>query len=188
MTVSIDISENGLILNGTAVTLPCDISVISDILGEPVRTTFGKIESDLFDEEALEQLNSETADRACYTWNELGIHCHSDDGVTVNTVSLRMRDSKLMKHPAYFASAMFSGAFTINGKPWLEQLKSADTGLDCTELILGDYSVYASHADYKKHIFNKAAKYSVIELALEEYYDDDDIDDHGDLFSPVNKA
>lgn len=187
MTVSIDISENGLTLNGAAITLPCNISVISDILGKPVRTSFGKIESDLFDEEAPEQLNSETADRACYTWNELGIHCHSDDGVTVNTVSLRMRNSRLMKHPDYYASSMFSGTFTINGEQWLKQLKNGDTGLDCTELILGEYSVYAAHADYRPHPFNKAAKYSVIELSLEAYYDDDDddIDDYGGLFSPV---
>ncbi len=184
MSITIDISENGLLLNGTAITLPCDISALSAVLGEPDKTSFSKIESDLFDEEALEELNSRTAERACYTWNELGIHCHTDDGVTVNTVSLRMRNSTIVKHPDYYAALMFSGVLTINGKPWVKQLEAGDKGMDFTELILGEYSVYAVRADYRIHPFNKAAKYSVIELSLEED-DDDDIDDYGGLFSPV---
>lgn len=182
--VIIDITENGILLNGTAIKLPCDISQLSAVLGEPEKTSFSEIDSDLFDDEELDELNEQVVKNACYTWNELGIHCHTDDGVTVNTVSLRMRNSTIVKHPDYYAALMFSGVLTINGKPWVKQLESGDKGMDFTELILGEYSVYALHADYRIHPFNRAAKYSVVEISLEED-DDDDIDDYGGLFSPV---
>ncbi len=181
--ITINITENGLLLNGTSITLPCDISELSAVLGEPCKTSFSSIENDLFDEETLEELNEQAANSACYTWNELGIHCHTDDGATVNTISLRMRNSTIAKHLDYYSAMMFSGTLMINGKPWVKQLETGDKGFDFTELILGEYSVYSLHADHRIHLFNKAAKYSLIEISLED--DDDDIDDYGDLFSPV---
>ncbi len=188
MELMLDVSENGLLLNGTSITLPCDVAELSAILGKPDKTSFGEVKRDMFyediDEEALAELNEQTAQRACYTWNELGMHCHTDDGVTVNTLSLRMNDSTLMKHPDYYATTMFGGTFTINGKPWLKQLEKGDKSEDTTELILGEYSIYATRTDYRLHLFNKAAKYSIIEISLEED-DDDDIDDYDGLFSSV---
>ena len=186
MELTLDVSENGLLLNGSAITLPCDISELTAVLGKADKTSFGEVKRDMFDEdideEALAQLNAQTAQRACYTWNALGMHCHTDDGVTVNTLSLRMNDSTLMKHPDYYAKTMFSGTFTINGRPWLKQFEKGDKSEDTTELILGEYSVYATRTDYRLHLFSKAAKYSVIEISLEDD-DDDDIDDYGGLFS-----
>ena len=188
MDIRIDVSENGMLLNGTTVRLPCKVAQLSEILGAPDKTVFGEVRGDMFaediDEEALRELNEQTAQRACYTWNSIGIHCHTDDGETVNTLSLRMRDSTLMRHPDYYATTMFSGTLTINGKPWLKQLEKGDKDGDSTELILGEYSVYATRTDYHRHLFSKAEKYSVIEISLEED-DDDDIDDYDGLFSSI---
>lgn len=184
MDIKVDVSESGLVLNGTLIRLPCHVNQLLPILGGAYRTTFDKVRDGVFSEEDTRELNEQIRDIACYTWNELGIHCHTDDGVTVNTLSLRMRDSALMRHPDYYATTMFSGTLTINGKPWLKQLEKGDKDEDTTELILGEYSVYAVRADYRLHLFSKAKKYSVIEISLEED-DDDDIDDYDGLFSSV---
>ncbi len=170
MSVAIDITENGIEINGVAVKLPCQVVRLSDILGEPVKRTYGSVLSAVFDEKQTDGLT----EGANYIWNELGIECGSDDGVTVDTIVLRLRNSSIISQPDYYASSMFSGTFTIDGKPWLKALEHGDSGMDCTELIIGEYSVYAAHADHRPHPFNKAARYSFIMLALEAYYNNDD--------------
>ncbi len=179
--ITVNVSENGIEINNTAIQLPCDISLLFSVLGEAVRKDFGKISSSEFNKDELDRLNSIAPQRACYTWNTLGIHCHTDDGTSVNTISLRMRDSSLFKHPDYYPASMFSGTFTINGKPWLKALEKGEKDEDSTELIVGEYSVYGSRTDNKSHFFSRSLKYSTVELSL---YDDDDDDlDFGDLFT-----
>lgn len=181
MSVAIDITENGIEINGAAVKLPCHVNELLSILGAARRTTFDKVRDGVFSEEETRGLNEQIRGRACYTWDSLGAHCHTEDGVTVDTLALYMCKSEVTDAPEYYPQSFFSGKLTINGAAWLKAIEKGDKGDVSTELIVGGYSVYGSRADCKSHLFSKGTKYSVVELSLDEDIDDDD--DYGDLFT-----
>lgn len=182
MEVRIDIGENGLLINGNAVKLPCNVNALTTILGDARRTTFGKIPSGVFSEEEAAYLNAQAPDRACYTWDGLGMHCHTDDGETVNTLALYICKSEITKAPDYYPQSFFGGVFTVKGAAWLKQLEKGDKDEGSIELIIGEYSVYGSRADLRSHLFDKKSKYSMVELSLCEDDEDDELD-FGDLFT-----
>lgn len=106
----IDLTENGLDVNGIHIALPCDIDALKHIFGGARQTVHP---ADFTPEKNYN-----------YTWDRLGIYCYSRGGIIVHNISVRMNgDADL----SYSPSSLFKGIYTINGENWFNVMKNGET-------------------------------------------------------------
>ena len=101
----INLTENGLDVNGTNIVLPCNIDTLKYLFGSARKTVHPE-----------KNYN--------YTWDRLGIYCYSRGGTIVRNISVRMNGDPDL---SYSPSSPFGGIYTINGKNWFDVMKNGET-------------------------------------------------------------
>ncbi len=142
---SVDISENGIIINGMKLDIPIHLDAVEKLLGIPrsekYRTT-GE------NREFLEQSYGKgmVTKRVNYTWDDLGIYCYTMNAKVVHCIGFMFRNDPALnlKHSP---AKMFSGVLTINGEPWDRAIMRGEDCEVIRVLPVGCYSVTAEYAD-----------------------------------------
>lgn len=106
----INITENGLDVNGTSIALPCNIDALKYLFGSARKT----VHSPVFGDE--KNYN--------YTWDRLGLYCYSHGGVIVHNISVRINGNPDL---SYSPASLFGGICTINGENWFDVMKNGET-------------------------------------------------------------
>lgn len=163
---SVDISENGLMINGMKLDIPMHMDAAEKILGTPRSQTFRTSSEN---REFLEQTHGKgmVTKRVNYTWDELGIYCYTVNGKVVHCFGFMLRNDPEMnlKHSP---AKMFSGTLTINGEPWDKAILRGDDCEVIRVLPVGYYSVTAEYADPFAGGNPYDGGYNCIEFQLEE--------------------
>lgn len=142
---TVDISENGITINGLKLDVLVHLDAAVKLLGTP-RSTKYKTDSDC--EEFLEGTHGKGAvsNRVNYTWDELGIYCYTMNGKVIHCFGFMFaNDPELaLKHAP---EKMFRGTLTINDEPWQQAIKRGENCDIIRVLPLGVYSVTAEYSD-----------------------------------------
>lgn len=162
----VDISGNGLTINGVKLDVLSHMSAVEKILGTPRSTKF-KTSSE--NREFLESSYGKgtVSKRVNYTWDELGIYCYTLNGTVVNCFGFMFRnDPELsLKHAP---EKMFRGTLTINGEPWRQAIARGEDCEVIRALRVGAYSVTAEYADPFAGENPGNSGYNCVEVQLEE--------------------
>lgn len=141
----VDISENGMTINGTKLDVIVHLDAAERLLGTPRSQ---KYRTNAENREFLEGSygNGMVSNRVNYAWDELGIYCYTMNGKVINCFGFMFRnDPELeLKHAP---KELFRGTLTINGEPWQEAIKRGEDCEVIRELHLGGYLVTAEYAD-----------------------------------------
>lgn len=144
---TIDIREDGFLINGRRMDVPIHISALSEILGKPRRTAFKTSEED---KEVYAKMHPGEilVQRVNYTWDDLGLMCYTNNGSVVNCfgICLNPTDYKVDSHP----KSLFKGTVLINGRPWLGVMKAGKDLEVMRKIVLGSYSVVAEYTDFEQ--------------------------------------
>lgn len=106
----INITENGVDVNGTHIALPCNIDSLKYLFGHARKT--------------VHSLSFTPEENYNYTWDKIGLYCYSKGGSIVHNISVRMNGEPDL---SYSPSSLFSGLCTINGENWFDVMKNAET-------------------------------------------------------------
>lgn len=107
----INLSKNGFDVNGTHITLPCNINALKYLFGHARETAIQP--SDFIPEKNY-----------IYTWDKIGLYCYSKGGTIVHNISVRVNGEPDLP---YSPSSLFDGIYTINGKNWFDVMKNGET-------------------------------------------------------------
>lgn len=136
----INVTENGIDINGTHITLPCDINLLKHLLGEARKT-----EHRSYIPEKPKFYN--------YTWDKIGLYCHSYDDKLADYICARTSGEI---DCAFLPEETFSGIFTINSINWFDVMKKGQIywfseqgeGIPrCRYVRLGRYLTLSRYAD-----------------------------------------
>lgn len=106
----VNLTENGLDVNGVRIILPCNIDALKHIFGHARET----VHPAMFGREKTYN----------YTWDKLGIYCYSSGGSVVHNISVRMNGEADL---SYSPASLFQGIYTINGENWFDVMKNGET-------------------------------------------------------------
>lgn len=141
----VDISENGMTINGTKLEILVHLDAAEKLLGTP---RSAKYRTTRESREFLEQTHGDgmVSNRVNYAWDDLGIYCYTMNGKVIECFGFMFRnDPELdLKHSP---AKMFSGTLTICGRPWQEAIR---LGEDCEvlrELNVGSCLITAEYSD-----------------------------------------
>lgn len=142
--IRIDITGQIIVINGSKLSLPFGIDQISSILGAPRAIHY---ETKPEDKAFFDKSYGENAvtDRTNFFWDSIGIKCYTLDGRNVSTFSVELNKGSL-SYPNTTES-LFKGNVTINGKPWLPQVKAGKDLDVIQQLQLGKYTITAEFTD-----------------------------------------
>ena len=162
--MEIEITKDGIIFDGKTVNGEINVGKLKEILGEPRVHEFKP------DPNFLEVLRHKYGDKISiisYTWDDLGIFCHTRDGENVDSIGFVLDHTR--KNAPQTPKSDFSGVLKINGGNWFDTVK---TGKDiCNKhlkMAVGQFSVYAEYCPEKKDEPNKTEKdFTLVEVTLE---------------------
>ena len=144
---NINLTENGVEINGTLVDIPTHLSALENLLGKPRAIVF---ETDAETREFLEK--SEGAGmikrRVNYAWDELGLLVYTHNGSVVNCFSIQLKQSTSRNAPR----GVFGGEATINGEDWFSVIKSGTDGMFLAQFKLGNYKIVSEKSDFQKSL------------------------------------
>ena len=106
----INITEDGIDVNGTHIALPCNIDSLKYLFGHARQT--------------VHPARFTPEKNYNYTWDKIGLYCYSKGGSIVHNISVRMNGEPDL---SYSPSSLFSGLCTINGENWFDVMKNAET-------------------------------------------------------------
>lgn len=164
--VNIDITEKGIIICGNELVLPFSIDRITAIMGAPRAVHYETKEEDKGFFDKTYGTNS-AIDRTNYFWDSLGIKCYTIDSRTVHTIAIELNKG-VLDFPNTTES-LFKGNVTVNGKPWLPQIKAGADMDVIQQLRLGKYMLTAEYTDegFDQQPSQRSEKsYSGIEVSL----------------------
>lgn len=158
----VDISRDGLVINGTKLDVLVHLDAAEKLLGTPRGK---KYRTSAEDRELLEETHGEgmVSNRVNYTWDDLGIYCYTMNGKVISSFGFMFHNEMELKHSP---RKMFSGTLTINGEPWQ---KAVLNGTDCEffrELVLGGYTVIAEYTDPFSGETPDEGGYNCVEISL----------------------
>ena len=144
---SINLTENGVEINGTLVDIPTHLSVLAKLLGKPRAIGF---ETDDEIREFLEKSEGEgmVTKRVNYAWDNLGLLAYTLNGSVVNCFSIQLKPSTLKNAPR----GVFGGEATINGEDWFSVIKSGTDGMFLAQFKLGNYKIVSEKSDFQKSL------------------------------------
>ena len=147
-TITIDIREDGVMINGKKMDIPIHIRALSDILGKPRKTAFKTSKED---KEVYAKMHPGEilVQRINYTWDELGLMCYTNNGSVVNCFGIEFNPPEgynAASHP----KSMFGGTVLINGKPWLGEVMAGKDLEVFRKIIVGNYSLVAEYTDFEQ--------------------------------------
>lgn len=126
--LSIDLTEDGMTINGRRIDIPCHLDMLKELLGKPVKT--GK------------------KHHGNYKWDELGLRCYTNSGNNVVTcIGVKTNEGECdTKHDP---TGMFKGVLTINGEPWEEFMSHGVDEEVARQQDFGVYSLFSEYADFE---------------------------------------
>lgn len=142
--ISIDITGKNIIINGNKLVLPFPIDQISAIIGTPRAVHYETKAEDKGFFDKTYGANS-AIDRTNYFWDSIGIKCYTLDSRTVSTFSVELNKG-VLDYPNTTEN-LFKGNVTINGKPWLPQIKAGTDKEVIQQLRLGKHTLTAEYTD-----------------------------------------
>lgn len=162
---NIDLSENGITINGVKLDVLVHIEAAEKLLGEPRGKKF-RTSSD--SREFLEGRYGEgmVTNRVNYTWDDLGIYCYTMNGKVVSCFGFMFRSSPEMDLK-YAPAKMFSGTLTIGGEPWEQAVRRGEDCEFLRELRLGSYLVTAEYTDPFSGSTPDESGYNCVEIQLD---------------------
>lgn len=162
--ISIDITGTNIIINKNKLALPSDIDKITAVLGAPRAVQY---ETNIDDKNFLDKLHGSNSvtNRVNYFWDSIGIKCYTLDSRTVSTFAIELNQGALTFPNT--TEGLFKGVVTINGRPWLPQIK-AGTDLEVMQqLRLGKYSLACEYTDFEQQPSQRTERdYTSIEVGL----------------------
>ena len=167
--ITIDIREEGLVINGRKMDIPIHIKALSDVLGKPRKTAFKTSEED---KEVYAKMHPGEilVQRINYTWDELGLMCYTNNGSVANCFGICMNPTeyKVESHP----KSLFGGTVFINGKPWLGVMMAGKDLEVFRKIVLGNYSVVAEYTDFEQDDSTRdGSSFTGIEIQLNDAAD-----------------
>lgn len=122
INTSIDISENGISIQGQLFKFPFNFNELTEIFGQPERTTtFDKSENTI------------------YTWDNVGIYVYAKEKFEIFDISIIVAD---VQQYDFQPLNPFKQTLTINNVPYKEAIKVVEKAYD-TEIKLGEISINA---------------------------------------------
>ena len=169
--ITIDIREDGLVINGKKMDIPIHITALSEILGKPRKTAFKTSEED---KEVYAKMHPGEilVQRINYTWDELGLMCYTNNGSVANCFGIEFNspDYKVESHP----KSMFKGTVLISGRPWFGVMMAGQDLEVFRKIILGSYSVVAEYTDFDQDDSTRdESSFTGIEIQLNDIADPD---------------
>lgn len=162
----VDISENGMSINGVKLDVLVHLNAAEKLLGTPRSTKF---RTDAENREFLELTHGDgmVSNRVNYTWDDLGIYCYTMNGKVIHCFGFHFRNDPEMslKHAP---ARLFRGTLTICGKPWMEAVKSGEDCEFLRELHIGNYLITAEYAEPFVGESPDDGGYNCVEVQLEE--------------------
>lgn len=159
--IVIDISGNGMNINGTMIDVPIEIDKLVKLFGKP-RTVEFDMDIKGVTEDMLSRCPELRTKRINYAWDELGIYCYSNENMPVYAIGIL---SHLKNMAEYYPHKAFKGKLTINGKPWYRVMHKAEDYHVHRRLLLGSYSVVSGYINCAiKDLFGGAERYESLEF------------------------
>ena len=126
--LNIDLTQDGITINGKRIDVPCHIDVLIGIFGKPSKT--GK------------KFNGN------YKWDELGLRCYTDsDNKVVKCVGIKTNAGEGdTKHDP---TGMYKGVLTIEGEQWEEFMNQGEDVGVARQRDFGVYSLFSEYADFE---------------------------------------
>ena len=149
--ITIDLSGNGIAINGASVNIPSNIDKLTKLLGKPRRVVCPK--------------GNDGVQRINYAWDELGLYCYTNGGLSVHCFGIRLNAGDISTD--YFPIEFFKGVVTINGAPWFNAVRVAKNMDFFKQLTLGQYSAVCEFVDFEADDAMRTEKdYTGIEIQL----------------------
>lgn len=170
--ITIDIREDGLVINGKKLDVPTHIKALSDILGKPRKIPCKTSEED---REVYAKLHPGEilVQRVNYAWDELGMMCYTNNGSVVNCFGIEFNPPESY-NSASTPKKMFGGTVLINGRPWLGVMMAGKDLEVFRKIVLGNYSVVAEYTDFEQDDSTRdESSFTGIEIQLNDIADPD---------------
>lgn len=170
--VTIDIREDGLVINGKKLDVPTHIKALSDIFGKPRKIP---CKTSAEDREVYAKLHPGeiVVQRVNYAWDELGLMCYTNNGSVVNCFGIEFNPPESYRS-ASTPKNMFGGTVFINGKPWLGVMMAGKDLEVFRKIVLGNYSVVAEYTDFEQDDSTRdESSFTGIEIQLNDSADID---------------
>ena len=142
--LNINITDNGMQLNGALVQLPCTVDSLTAILGKPREVVYQTPKSQI-DPMMLAQFPELAAKRINYTWDALGVYCYTRSDSMVNCIGVQHKVRLKVNHTP---ESLFCGTLTVNGTSWHEAARNGEDMEAYRRIILGEYSAVFGYADF----------------------------------------
>ena len=127
--LNINLTEDGLTINGREINVPCHLDVLTGIFGKPVKT--GK------------------KAHGNYKWDALGLRCYTDSNSKVVTcigIKTQAGEADTQHDP----TGMFKGVLTIEGQQWEEFMnQGVDEEGFARQRDFGPYSLFSEYSDFE---------------------------------------
>ena len=150
--IKINLSENGITINGASVSIPSHIDKLTKLLGKPRRVVCPK------GDDGVQRIN--------YAWDELGLYCYTEGGLSVHCIGIHMNKGDFSTD--FFPTQFFKGTVTINGAHWFNAMSKAVNLEVFKKLTLGKYSAVSEFVDFEADDATRTEKdYTGIEIQLE---------------------
>lgn len=172
-SITIDIRNDGFIIDGKKLEIPMHIDAFSAVLGKP-RAVKHKTSAE--DKEFLEEMHNEpVTKRVNYAWDDLGLKCYTLNGKVVNTfgICLNPNDICIECDP----KTLFGGTVTIMGDDWFEAVMMGEDNDFIRNLGIGDnILVTAEYTDpFVDDSTRDKTSFTCLEIQLPDNgYDDED--------------
>ena len=172
--ITIDIREDGLVINEKKLDVPTHIKALSDIFGKPRKIPCKTSEED---REVYAKLHPGEiiVQRVNYAWDELGLMCYTNNGSVVNCFGIEFNPPESY-NSASTPKKMFGGTVLINGKPWLGVMMAGKDLEVFRKIILGNYSVIAEYIDFEQDDSTRdESSFTGIEIQLNDGADSESL-------------
>ena len=127
--LNIDLTQDGMTINGRRIDIPCHIDTLIDIFGKPSKTG-KKVHGN-------------------YKWDELGLRCYTDsNNKVVSCIGIKTKAGEAdTKHDP---TGMYKGILTIEGQQWEEFMnQGVDEEGFARQRDFGVYSLFSEYADFE---------------------------------------
>lgn len=149
--LSLDFTEDGLLVGNHIIQLPADGDELIALWGEP-RVVVHEDPED-----------SDAPKRSNYVWDEKGIYCYLYDDDYVHCIGVMVNK---VDDYAHYPQKMFEGTMTIEGEPWYEVMPNGEDWEIYRRCIVGESSLVSVYTDFSTpERTGTAADYEGIEMS-----------------------
>lgn len=140
-SLTVDIGDDGFVINGNKLEIPITIDKLREILGKPRRDACRTSKRDKKITELL--MHEYVSKRVNYVWDKFGMMCYTNNGTVVNAFAVIMNKPRVVTPSV--PRALFGGRVRINGEDWHKAvLRGEDSGFS-RHLNVGHFLIVSSY-------------------------------------------